>query len=340
MAEPFRFKPTKYNAAATELELEGLDNHPAVITTVDLADTGLYPGYTYFNANTRTGWLQFIPGQVNILVSAYAQANTNFSDPLETLVHARIVFLDSGAISPLIAQVKDKIPAVPVLEWMDQQDTIIQWAHRMHQAGVKQAVVAALDLPLYDSMLEPVGITKAYALELTLRNAKAFAQAWYDGALPPGFKPVFSVQGVRVEEYLECMEAFDDFGILGMIRDGEAWLAVGGARDASPQALLTICRAVRERLGQGHIHGLGIGRQSQIVPLHVAGYIDGSDSSATTSEVLFNRGTYALRVDKLGRPFFLTQALWATNANHYEATLAAALEKARAGEIFEQGMLV
>ena len=322
-----------------ELDL-GLEQHFREITSKQIQDAGLYPGFIYFHANTETRWLDFIPGRCNILQNAYLLENFDFGD-VDRLHDARIVFLDSGALSPLVAVTKGQTPPYTVLEWMDRQDMVLKWAHNLHQAGVTRAVVASLDLPQYDTILKPAGVSRSVAMELTLRNAKQFAKAWYDGELPPGFTPVFPAQGVRIEEYLECMDALDDYGILGMIREGEAWLAVGGARDASPPALLTICRSIRERLGPvGHIHSLGIGRMNQLVPLARMGYVNSSDSSSTTTEVLFNRGPYAFRSDRQPRPRFLTEAQWAAAALHYEARLAQALERAHAGDVYEQGMLV
>jgi hypothetical protein len=133
-------------------------------------------------------------------------------------------------------------------------------------------------------------------------------------------------QGVRVEEYLDCTERYADLGLLDDVRKGKAWLGVGGTRNVSTASLYNIYEKIRERLGDdGHIHALGIARPKQLTFMTSRDWVQSSDATTGTIDVVNNRGPYRT----LGaRPVYLTYAMFAASALRHDTLLARAIKAA------------
>jgi hypothetical protein len=312
------------------------DQLDGVLGTDDLRDPGLHPRFRLFVANLLTGYLRFAPQRINALISAwvhigptqYAIAKSN--GMLDDLVWAREIYLDSGGITPLLLAARGKGDVQQIWDWVTRTDDIVALAHRLDEYGCPPGVVCMLDLPAYKDALDKVGITVAQANDVTMANAGAMLHA----ELPHGWKAVYVSQGFTLAEHMACQDAYERMGILDKVRAGEAWLALGGmAFEKETERIHVICKETRKRLGEGHIHALGVNRLSALVPMIHRGWVQSADSSSPAQEVRFNRGPYRVEGP---RPTFFWEACHAVSALYMEARLADALAKAEAVGLHEQ----
>lgn len=305
--------------------------------TSELRDPGLYPGVQFFVSNWLTGYLPLAPGRINALVSGY-NLLTNASalaDAKADVVHARTLFLDSGAISTLLACLRGSGKAEDVHAWLPRTPELVALAHQLHDAGAPPGVVAAMDLPAYADMLGAAGISVEEAEAITLANAATMLAQ----EVPPGWQKVFTSQGVTLADHERCMASYEQLGVLAAVRAGTAWLAVGGmAFEDQMERVHQVHARIRQLVGDtGHIHALGVSRLPVLVPMLRRGWVQSADSSSPAQEIRFNRGAYQLRGP---RPTFLANALHAANALYAEAELAQAIERdKRTGDVVQVSWL-
>jgi hypothetical protein len=311
--------------------------------TAELRDPGLYPDVRLFVSNRLTNYVRVAPGRINALVSAqylWESGKNQTEEATRNMPSAREAFLDSGVITPLLqvlngredAKGNIKGPEV-VHNWLEVgHDTIVRMAWDMHDAGAALGVIAALDLPAYPDMLDAAKLSLEQAEEISIANAELMLEA----DVPHGWRRLFTTQGRSLEDHQRCMHAYAALGVLDEVRAGNAWLAVGGmAFEGVDERVWSVHRAMREQLGEGHIHALGVSRLNVLVPMIRQGWVNSADSSSPAQEVRYNRGPYRIRGP---RPTFLADALFAANALLAEAELAKALEGDF--EFHEQGSLL
>lgn len=294
----------------------------------ELKNPGLHPRVRLFVSNLLTGYLRYAPMRINALVSAYAMlgenqnGRSNMRHTIADLPFARTLFLDSGAITPLLLCSRGKAKPDQLMAWLERTNDVVDLAWLLEANGVAEGVVAAMDLPGYASLLATAGLTVPQAEAITLRNAETMLAA----ELPPRWLPVFTSQGVSLEDHQRCLDGYERLGVLAAVREGRAWLAVGGmAFEGETTRIHAVHRYVRERLGAGHVHALGVSRLHALVPMVHRGWVNSADSSSPAQEIRYNRGPYRVTGP---RPAFVWEALHAASALYYEAELATALARA------------
>lgn len=312
-----------------------------------LKDPGLHPDFSFFHSARTLHYLRWARGMLNALISAYAMEYDSSlqetGDPddwkgtqgrIYQSVHARTVFLDSGAITPLVRCVVGKGNGDEVRAWMTRQVDIVKMAHRLHALGCGHGTVGVLDLPQYPAMLDAAGIGKDEATRMTFENAAVLMES----DMPEGWWPTFTVQGITAADYVGCVEHFASFGAIDLAQAGKAWIAVGGTRDVKPPALFTIYRSVREAVGPDvHIHALGISRIGDLVHMARRGWVNGADSASAAIAIAYNRGPYHVDGPRLS---FVQDALLAAQALLMDGELAQALERAKGDPLYEQEALL
>lgn len=327
--------PTK--TVATEEDLLTLEDMEAEVgySHADVRDTGLYPRYVHFHSNVRNEYLALIPGKVNALVSEWWMRARNGSQ-MDLMPHARMMFLDSGAITPMAKCAKGLLLPEDVRNWLKGQPDLLARTHALYERGVTSGIVGHMDVPQYPGGLAAAEIDPGEAMEITLENARTFVELSRE--LPPGWKPAFMLQGPTQAAYLDCIAVYESLGIIAMAQRGEAWLAVGGTLATAPPALYTIYKTVREAVGPDpHIHALGVSRERELVYMARRGWIDGSDSSSAAQAVIYNTGPYHTDGP---RSNFFGEACFAAQATYMDAKLARLLTEADASEVFEQAELI
>lgn len=301
--------------------------------TDSMQEPGLFPAFHFFVSNWMMEYVSCAPGRINALSSAFAMVRPekqyaaytgDYRVATEHVRNARAVFLDSGAITPLLRNARGTGKPEEVRSWVERTDLVVQIAHEFAAAGAPTGVVAAMDLPAYADLLAPAGWTVPEAERITLRNAEQMLAA----ELPEGWRPVFTSQGVTLEEHVRCMAQYERMGILDHVRAGNAWLAIGGmAFEDNAERVHVVHRKVRELVGpQGHIHALGVSRLPVLVPMIRRGWVQSADSSSPAQEIRYNRGPYQVQGPRLR---FLVSALHASSAIYAEVQLAQALERAQ-----------
>lgn len=308
------------------------------LSNADVRDPGLFPGFYHWHANAlRSKYLKHLPGMINHLTSAWYLANTPAStmpDRVDGIPFARAVFVDSGAITPLVKCAKGLVTPADVRAWLDRQDDTVTMAWELAEQGTDMGFLGMMDVPAYPAGLEAAGMTKDEALGITIEHARSFI----DAELPEGWRPVFIAQGPTVDEFLRCLDVFDEIGVLELAKQDKAWIAVGGTLSTRPPALYSIYRAVRDRVGpDAHIHALGVRRTEEIVHMHRRGWVNGCDSSSSAQSVIYNRGPYKIEGPRVQ---FLQEAMFAAQAVYDDAQLAKAIAKAADEPIFEQEALL
>lgn len=301
-----------------------------------MRDPGLYPRFKLFVANLLTGYLRYAPQRINALVSAYDQIHNaeasqrNKSTQMADLVWARELYVDSGGITPLLGCLKGTAKPADVWKWVKNTDRIVAYAWELHEFGCPPGMVSMLDLPAYASALEAANITVKEAGDVTMANAEVMMKA----ELPPRWRKVFISQGVTLADHAACQDAYAALGIFDAVRSGDAVMAVGGmAFEKETARIHAVHKALRARLGEGHVHALGVSRLPALVPMIHHGWVDSADSSSPAQEVRYNRGPYQVSGP---RPTFLWEAMHAASALYFEATLADALRRAEAHGLHEQ----
>jgi len=173
------------------------------------------------------------------------------------------VFVDSGMLSALGKE----------RTWADQQEAIAELARRVHADYVSH-----LDVPMERSKLAAGGYTRRQALEITVRNARAFLDADTGNAAK-----VFVIQGWTIEEYEDCIQQYADFGIVG----GGKHLGIGTCcmRPAT-RGLWQIIEAVRQATDGQWLHSFGTGDPSKLARLAAMG-IDSVDEGNTIRALMY-----------------------------------------------------
>ncbi len=210
--------------------------------------------------------MSHVHNRYDILVSAYRIKE--FVSIKRHLGGARSIFLDSGMISAWKA-------CKP--EWRFMQDFVVDLANELDANWC-----AMLDLPMEPEMLGRNGWSPEHALQWTILNAMRFKEV----TLPEHCNRVFVVQGYEIREYARCLDIYTDMGIL----DASDYLAIGSVCMRSPNdGLFRVCKYVRDRCPNHHIHAFGVGRKEYVDELVTIG-IDSFDSADASLRVAFNRG--------------------------------------------------
>lgn len=305
------------------------------LTTADIREPGLYPRFTFFHATARSKYLSLIPKKINWLGSTFSltQGYTKGAPTEAWLVeaeqyahNARIVFLDSGAISTLLRFDRGKGTPEQVREWLERQDLVLETAFRLQKAGCNEGIVAAMDLPSTAIDLERVGFKFQEGLDITFRNALAMSVA----VVPEGWRRIYMVQGREPKEFVECAQRYDEAGLLDEVREGKSLLGIGGIHRVKSPALENTVIAVRKVLGEGHIHALGVAR-ARAAPLAARKLIDSSDAASTQLQVTKNLEPYHITGP---RPTFLLDALWAAAMLRHDTLLARKIAELEANDQF------
>jgi len=306
------------------------------LTAMEIIESGLYPRFTFFHCATRTKWFGFIPQKANLLVSAYSMtqgygkhAGDGFLREARTAAKdARVVFVDSGLITPMLAVANGKLEPDSVHKWLERTDTVAYTAWELYKGGCKNGVIAAMDVPSTAPGREESGISFEEGIKFTLRNAITMANT----DIPPGWKRVYMAQGREPSEFIDTMKMYEAEGLLDEVRSGDAWLGIGGVNKKKSPTLDNIVREVREYLGDGHIHALGVAGE-RIAPLAARNVVQSSDATSAVMTVTKNAGPYAIRGP---RPTFLLNALWAAAAMRYDTLLARRIKELEEREYVQQ----
>lgn len=307
-------------------------DEPAPLELEELKDPGLFPRVQFFVSNFLTGYLRYAPGRINALVSAYtiAKSASMHRAAMNDLPHARAVFLDSGAFTPLVGCAKGTTTRDDLLGWAVNGPAVVTGlARSLSEVGVASGVVAALDLPSYQPLLNAAQLSVQDAEAISVRNAELLLAA----DIPAGWRRVFTSQGVSLDDHMRCLDRYEKLGILDAVATGDAWLAVGGMafetasnhqRDTGNHRVATVHREIRKRVPVGHIHSLGVTRVGILAPMVDAGWVNSADSSSPAREIQYNRGPYRVTGP---RPSFVWESLHAASALYYEAQLAQELAR-------------
>ncbi len=124
------------------------------------------------------------------------------------------------------------------------------------------------------------GLTRRRALELTVRNARAFMDEDVGGATK-----VYVVQGWELPEYVACLRAFADLGI----PDGGV-LGIGSCCMRRPtRGLWQILEDVRRRTDGIPLHSFGTGDPDKLARIAAIG-IDSVDEGNTVRAMFCEAG--------------------------------------------------
>jgi hypothetical protein len=308
------------------------------LTAADIRHPGLYPRYTFFHVTARTEYLSLISKKINWLGSVYsltqgytkgAPTDNWLREAEKHAKDARIAFIDSGAISTLLRFARGKGTQDDIRNWLERHDLVVDTAWRLYKAGVETGIVAAMDLPSTAIPLEDAGFTWEEGLDITFKNAVRMSES----SIPPGWKPIYMVQGREPDEFVRCAQMFDEAGLLNQVREGNAWLGIGGIHKVKSPTLDNIIKAVRNELGpDGHIHALGLAGPRS-APFAARNIINSSDASTTQMQVTKNLPPYRIEGP---RPTFLLNALWAAGFLRHDTILARKIAALEAQEMRDQ----
>jgi hypothetical protein len=171
------------------------------------------------------------------------------------------IFVDSGMISAMSR-------GTP--EWANQQDLVATVAR---EAGAD--MVAHLDIPMERHKLAAVGFTRRHALELTIRNARAFLDENVGGA-----RKMFVLQGWTLPEYMDCLRRYEDAGI----PDGGVFGLGTCCMRKATRGLWQILETLREETRGQFLHSFGTGDVGKLDRLARIG-IDSVDEGNTVREI-------------------------------------------------------
>jgi len=292
-----------------------------------------FPDPLFFHAvPDNTDFLQHVPNLLNVLVSHFRlKENDGRGGPIWRRLHlAKRVFQDSGQITLLKRVAAGK--ADPSLLWdrMRTQPWQIQTAHEIAALGVKEGYVSMLDHPCEPNLLASAGMTVKDALRLTIQNARDFYEAAVTRQLPPGFKPVFVLQGWDLADYDYCLRAYEEIGILNQVRFHNAILAGGSTCMRTPTqktgpGLYSVYEHIHSRFPHGEMHALGIARPEWVAHLFKKGYVTRADSGSASTDAGLNNEPYKV---KGYRYQFLNNAVYAAHMLDLEYRIRVALHGA------------
>jgi len=146
--------------------------------------------------------------------------------------------------------------------------------HYIHFCNYVRADYAvSLDYPI--DMFEWRNLNYDYRelLEKTVENGVRLHELWKEGELKA--KPVLAIQGLENHWFLECLDMYGEYGLLG-----HRWWGVGSlcmSLYARADKIAKVARLVRRRLGrEAHIHVFGPDMDSWE---RIAGVVDSVDTS-------------------------------------------------------------
>lgn len=187
------------------------------------------------------------------------------------------LFFDSGGISA----------------WNKKNIQWLSWENQNHLVELSSKfqpnIISQMDLPMYPEALRLNRFSPSQALKQTIQNAEKFLDAKTDAI------KCFNIQGWTLDQYIECIEAYDDLGIFS----NDNWIGIGSTCIRKPPDLYTVYRHVTEKVfklnPQQHIHAFGISTPTWLYNLAQYGVLSGDSSAPVFNvvrrEVLLGDGT-------------------------------------------------
>ena len=231
-------------------------------------------------------FLQFVPHQIDVLVSAYRVSR--FKHVKEFLDLSRRLFLDSGFFS---AGMKGEI------EWLNNNQYLFDLADE-----IKPDYIAAIDFPISSSggrtseLLKLAKMTSLEAIEKTIENAGKLLD-YETNAIK-----VLPIQGCDLMEYEYCVSLYDRelnafslnserymFGLGGISIGNDSNM---GSREEILQSKFEFVKFIRKLVPKEYeIHSFGIGNLQQLQMNHSVG-VSSSDSSVSSLNVALHKSPY------------------------------------------------
>src|SRR5262245_29271401 len=182
----------------------------SLVTAEELRDPKLYPRFANFHASSIVWYLRHVKGQTNALVSAHQALRipSRRKMYLAELPNARMVMLDSGAISAINDYMRGKSKREDVEEWLTRQKEIVEHAWELSEAGVGSGTIVMMDFPVNPRYLKAMEVTVEQAKEITLRNAKEFIEL----DVPPGWAKMYPIQGMDARDYNDHLSELEALG--------------------------------------------------------------------------------------------------------------------------------
>lgn len=228
----------------------------------------------------------------------------------ETLLRelSSTLLVDSGAWGALKARRRD---------YLAQQDFVFELGERLQAERV-----AAIDVPMMPELLAASGLTRAQALEITVRNAEMAAKARVAGL-------GLTNQGHTLEERSLCHEGMQPFYWAA------SWVGVGSVAKCKPPGLYTHVEWVRQRIPHP-LHCFGVGYPHHVRVLQGLG-VNSVDSSTAALAAGYNTVHWGPRRSEaprgLTRNLLAHSLLIALNACNIEAEIGKGPEPLRDGQL-------
>jgi len=185
-----------------------------------------------------------------------------FRDEIENLL------LDSGMIAAL--RRKD-------LDYLRRAKDIINLAEI-----IRADIIVHLDVNMEPTFLRENSLSPKVAMEYTIRNAEILLNENCSS------RKCFVIQGWTLDQYNECIEKFDDMGIL----DENHWIGIGTTCMRRPPDLYQVydfcLKKIQEINPKIHVHAFGIAKPEWIVSLYKIG-VRSSDSATPDLACAFNQ---------------------------------------------------
>jgi len=219
---------------------------------------------------------------LNVMVSAGHFYRNRFTIRIPRPKNTVCLFIDSGA------QQFSRFPSYPY-----STKTYYLWC-----ISQKANLCASLDVPL-DLAIPLWKWNYRDCLKVTVENAVEIVECYEKWEKEPKPIPLLVIQGWEIEWFEECMDLYDEFGLL---KKWAFWGVGSVCMMRSPKKVYEVCKTIRRRLGTDKwIHAFGVSVKDMKL-LSRKEQIDAIDS-AIWRPIKVIRGKYTKLVPPIVREF-------------------------------------
>ena len=198
--------------------------------------------------------------------SAYSLLKRGFGSLRKFRNKYDLLYIDSGAIS---AWKKND------LDWLSWE-TQLKYVEK--SKSLNPSAICHLDLTMEPSFLIKNGYTSKQALDQTVYNAKKFLEIDTNKS-----KKIFAIQGWKTEEYLRCIDIYEDLGIF----ESNNIIGVGTTCMRKPPSLYRIYKKVIPKIRKINpdqtIHAFGIAKPEWLYNLFNFGINSGDSATSVVA---------------------------------------------------------
>lgn len=205
---------------------------------------------------------------------------------------AKLLFADSG----LLGWIK-KYGTSAIEEYAENPQKVLDI-----QMQIDPDVIAHVDIPCEDSILEMAKLDRISAINQTIQNAEFLIEESMKNQELKDKKIAIVVQGFHLSEYEYCLNEYEKRGFFNLPSENY-WFAIGSVCMRKPPDLYKTTKFVREAIPQYyHVHCFGIANPKWVLEMKKYGINSVDSATASFAAAMFQIIDYEGKRKRLKLP--------------------------------------